>query len=595
MNRPLFIPLAAVLVLASPRAQDPVEPAPTAPAKLKVDRVDLEGSYADLPEQGFDLTALLAGGGKPPKDFYAMRAKLEELAKGRADSPVLLDLAQPVDLNGAQLAELARTIAKIRASGRRTYAYLENGGPVHLQLAAMCDEVLMAEMGVLDVAAPSLSVSFLKDLFDLLGVRFDVVRCGDFKGAVEPYVLPRMSDHLREHYLQMVARMNRELVERVATGRNLTADKVRALQAQRVVLAHEAKAAGLVDRLVPWVGANAALQAALGRDDVEFHAVLAPAKKRQSFNPMAILAELFAPKKDKEIEEPSIAVVHLNGGIVDGKEAQPGSMVSGATVKLIRQVADDANIKAVVLRVNSPGGSATASEAIRVALTDLAAKKPVVFSMGRVAGSGGYWITCIGRPILAEVGTITGSIGVFGLKPDLGALFRRVGMHEEMVALDPSAAMTSPSRGWTEAEQARMQQMVDGVYERFLALVAKSRGLTVDAVLPLAGGRVYSGDHAVELRLVDKVGGLDEALAMVRKEAGLADDVAVTHLPRPRSFMDAMVEQLVSARSLVPEGPARVLLARLGPVPAAMTVLQDVLAGGGVPRVWALTPDVTLR
>lgn len=593
----LLSPLAAQgdTVTASASTTVSVKPAPKAADKLTVERVDLRGAYADLPEQGFDLTALLAGGGSPPKDFYAMLGRLDGLAKGDAKVPVLFDLTQAVALNGPQLTEIARVLDRARAAGRKTYAYLEGAATTQLQLAALCDQVVMADMGTIDFTAPSLSVAFMKDLFDLLGVRFDVVRCGDFKGAVEPYMLPRMSEHLRAHFLDMVTRMNAEIVARVSKHRKLGKEQVRALQGKRLIRASEAKAAGLVDRLVPWVGPERAMQIVLGNDDLEFTAVLEEAKKRQSFNPLAILGELFAPKKEKEVDEPAIAVVHLNGAIVDGDKAQAGSMVSGATVKLIRQVADDANIKAVVLRVNSPGGSATASEAIRLALVDLAEKKPVVYSMGRVAGSGGYWITCIGRPILAEIGTITGSIGVFGMKPDLGGLFRRVGMHEELIALDASAEMMLPTRGWTEAEQASMQAMVDEVYERFLALVAKSRGLDVATVMPLAGGRVYSGDHAKELRLIDRVGGLDDALAMVRKEAGVGDDIEVTHLPRPRNFMESITEQMLSAKALVPDGPARILLARLGSSVSAMTVLLDACAGDGAVRVWALAPDLVVR
>jgi protease-4 len=168
-------------------------------------------------------------------------------------------------------------------------------------------------------------------------------------------------------------------------------------------------------------------------------------------------------------------------------------------------------------------------------------------------------------------------------------------MHEELIALDASAEMMLPTRGWTEAEQASMQRMVDEVYERFLGLVAKSRGLYVETVLPLAGGRIYSGDNAKELRLIDRVGGLEDALAMVRKEAGVGDDIEVTHLPRPRNFLESITEQMLSARALVPEGPARMLLARLGASVSAMTVLLDACAGEGAVRIWALTPDLVVR
>lgn len=581
-------------------AEKGAESKPAEKSKFTIHKVDLKGAFADLPEQGFDLTSLLSGGGAPAKDFYELVGKLASLATAEGQAPVLFDLTAPLSLNQAQMAEVERVMAKLRASGKKTYAYLESAATPHYRIAAMCDEVWLADMGGIDLAAPSLSSTYMKDLYDFLGVQFDVVRCGDFKGAAEPYMVARMSEHLRAHYLQMLTHMNGALVQGIAARRNLRPERVRELQGRRMLRAAEAKAAGLVDKLVPWVGAEHAAQQMLGRDDLAFESVLASKKKRAA-NPLTVLTEMFAPKKDEELDEPAIAVLHLNGPIVDGDKAQAGSMVSGATVKAIRALADDQNVKAVVARVNSPGGSATASEAIRLALADLAAKKPLVYSMGYVAGSGGYWITCIGRPILAEVGTITGSIGVLAVKPNLGALFRRVGMHDETIALDSSAELMSPARGWTDAEKVQMQEMVDDVYKRFLDMVAKSRKLTVAEVMPLAGGRVYAGNHAVELKLVDKVGGLDEALAMVRAEAKLDAKCKVIHAPKPRSPLSSFADEFMSVRALLPEGPSRALLARFGAATAAVTILQDALVGPGAqggpgaPRVWAFTPDLELR
>ena len=151
-------------------------------------------------------------------------------------------------------------------------------------------------------------------------------------------------------------------------------------------------------------------------------------------------------------------------------------MVSGPTVKLLDKLADNEMVKGVVLRINSPGGSATASEAIRLAIARLAKKKPVVFSMGEMAASGGYWITAIGEPILAEVGTITGSIGVFGMRFQPGALMRRVGIHSEIVSIDDGPQMDAMDRPWTPEARAKIQRGVDDVYDRFLRLVAESRG-----------------------------------------------------------------------------------------------------------------------
>ncbi|MEO6593851.1 MAG: S49 family peptidase, partial [Planctomycetota bacterium] len=243
---------------------------------------------------------------------------------------------------------------------------------------------------------------------DLLGIQVEVTRVGAFKGAVEPYMLPAMSDHLRAHYEAMLRSMNDDVVRCIATGRKLSPDKVREMQAQRLFTAKEAKQNGLIDELVQWSGVERAIAKVRGDEQFEL-ASAEPKKQKQSRDLMTLISSLLRQKKDEEIEDPQLVVLHLSGSIVDGDKPAPGSMVSGVAAKKIDELADNELVKGVVVRINSPGGSATASEAIRLALQRLAVKKPVVFSMGDLAASGGYWITTIGRPLLAEVGTITGS------------------------------------------------------------------------------------------------------------------------------------------------------------------------------------------
>ena len=178
----------------------------------------------------------------------------------------------------------------------------------------------------------------------------------------------------------------------------------------------------------------------------------------------------------------TIVVLHLSGAIVTGKTESPGSIVSQPTVRLIDQVIEDDNVKGVVVRINSPGGSASASEVIRVKLAELAKKKPTVVSMGEMAASGGYWISCIDAPVYAERGTITGSIGVFSMKLSAGALLRRVGVHIESLSLDDSAGMMALDQGWSSEQQEQLQKMVDEVYDRFLTLTAQHRELTKEQV-----------------------------------------------------------------------------------------------------------------
>jgi protease IV len=460
-----------------------------------------------------------------------------------------------------------------------------------MQLAAQCDRVILADMGSVELPSVAISVTFMKDALDLLGVEMEVVRCGDFKGAVEPFLLSSMSKHLRKHYRKMVGKMNDDVVRRIANGRGLTHGKVRELQAQRLITAKQALEAGLVDELVPWIGAKKAFAKVAGGKAVRYKSAFRK-KQRKSLNFFTLMTNLLNPKKETAADiEDGLVVLHLSGAIVDGRTAAPGSIVSGPTVKTINQIAKDKNAKAVVVRINSPGGSATASEAIVLALKELAKKKPVVFSMGSVAASGGYYVTCIGRPIFAEAATITGSIGVFGMKPNVGALMRRVGLHEEIIGLDEGAEMVSLEKSWSGEHRAVMQNFVNEVYDRFTSHVSASRDIPVHDVLKIAGGRVWSGEQAVANGLVDRIGGLDAAMAMVAKEAKLGDDYEVNHLPEPVDPMDAMMRNLVGVRAVLPTSTLQLIAKRAGGFESALRILVDALTADRPTHVWMMMPE----
>ena len=566
-------------------------------AKQKIPSLKLSGAFADLAEQAFDPTALLmGGGGKPPKPFFELIDKIDELGKDAAVSTILLDLSEGVHFNLPQQREVERSLGRLRGAGKKLVCYLEGADTSTYQVAAQCDRVLMADMGAVDLRSPAMSIMFLKDAFDLLGISFEVSRVGEFKGAVEPYTRADMSEHLREHYRKMLESMNQDIVRRIASGRRLDAAKVRELQGQRLFQAKDAMVAGLIDKLVPWTGAKRALAMELGNDDFELADAM-PKKAKKSRDLFSLLGELLKGKKETEIEDPQIVVLELSGTIVDGSTDSPGNMVSGPTVKLIDKLADSEQVKGVVVRINSPGGSATASEAIRLGLQRLAAKKPVVFSMGELAASGGYWITTIGKPIFAEPGTITGSIGVFSLRMQMGALMRRLGLHDEMIALDDSATWDATDRPWGDDAKARVQAFVDDVYDRFLTNVAASRRLDTKTVDSIGGGRVWSGAQAVELKLVDTLGGLGDALAMVKKQAGVADDIEVDHLPKPRSFADTLFEGLFESSVMAGErGRLATLLQQFGRIDTLVTLLRQALAGDTGGKVWALLPgDLRVR
>ncbi len=511
------------------------------PPKTKVQLLKLSGIYVDFNEpMGIDPTMLLMNSiPAKQKSFYKLCEFLEDLGENESIPFVVLDLSDPMFLmNPAQLDEMNRRLKVLKSRNKKIYAWLESASSEHLSLAAACDEVIMADFGGVDFPSMSMETAFYRDAMDLIGIKASVVRAGDFKGAVEPFMNAQMSDHLRQHYVEMLESMNDARVSAIAKGRGLPVANIRDIQKKRFLLPKEALSKDLVDQLAPFGSMKETIAKSIGKEIDWIEPSKKAPKEMSFFEVMSVV--MSGPKgSTNRLKEPSIVVLHLSGVIQDGKQPSPGSLVAGPIVEQIEKLINDSRVHGVVVRINSPGGSATASEAIRQALQKLADKKPTVVSMGEVAASGGYWISCIGAPVYAEPSTLTGSIGVFSLKLSFGSLLRRIGVHMETIALDPSAAAFSMERPWSDEDVSVLQETIDDVYQRFLKLVADSRKMSVEKVGPLAGGRVWSGAQAKEHHLVDELGGVDDCLAVVAKKAKL-DKYSIVHRPEPSTGFELL-------------------------------------------------------
>lgn len=574
-----------------------------APPKKQLRAIALSGSYEDFVQPpSLDPTALLLGGGVgKSKSFFRLCDYLQEMGDEENLAYVLFDLSDTaIEMNSAQLDELSRRIEKLKAKGKKTIAWLENASNAHLAIAACCDEIIMADFGGVDMPSSSLDTMFYREVMDLVGVKASVVRAGDFKGAVEPYTNTTMSEHLKSHYVAMLDSINKAQVSRITKGRGLTTEVVRELQKKRMLLPAEALAAGLVTKLAPYGSMKRTIQDSIGK---EFEWTIPKAKPKRELSLFEIMSKAMAgPKEVARTKDDSIAVLHLSGAIVDGKETSPGEIVAGPMVKTIDELIQDERIKGVVVRVNSPGGSATASEAIRQALDELARKKPVVFSMGEVAASGGYWVTCIGQPIYAERATITGSIGVFSLKLSIGSLLRRVGVHVESVLLDESAASNAIDRAWSESEVANLQRFIDDVYERFIALASQSRNIPSEKLKTLAGGRVWSGEQAKTHGLIDEIGGVDDCIAAVAKKANVEKYKVISRPDAPTGFdlfrlLDESANNDIAAEHVgvlktLEQNLLGVLAQRGFRLDTTRALLNSALkTSPGRPDIWALMPQ----
>jgi len=328
--------------------------------KTKIERIVLSGTYVDLvgPAELDPLSLVMGDGPSRGKSFYKLCDFLEELSKKEDVDHVVFDLsANSLNFNLAQLDELLRRIELVKKAGKKLAAWLENPSPTHLAIAAACDHVAMSDFGGIDMPSKSLQSLFYRDAMDLLGVKASVVRAGNFKGAVEPYLNSVMSTHLRDHYLDMLSTMNDAEVSMIAKGRGLTNEQVRDLQKQRVLLPKEALAAELVDELAP-TGTLKATMARWAGAEGEVDWIEKGRSSRKEMSVFELMSKMMSggSSSSSRIRKPSIAVMHLSGTIVDGTKTSAGSIVSGPTVKVIRELIDDEKVEGVVVRINSPGG-----------------------------------------------------------------------------------------------------------------------------------------------------------------------------------------------------------------------------------------------
>lgn len=435
----------------------------------------------------------------------------------------------------ASLEELRRAIMDFKKSGKFVLAYGDNYTQGAYYVASAADKVLLNPSGMLDWRGISSQPVFYKELLDKIGVRMQVFRVGTFKSAVEPYTLTEMSPANRAQVQSFIDDIWENICKDVAASRRLKTDTLDAF-ADRYITFSDARSyvkMGLVDGLTYIDGVRTQLRALAGTDDL--HMVEA--------RELAMLDEP-AGHDDK------VAVYYAYGSIVDQSTASPfggsAEIVGAKVVDDLDRLMNDDDVKAVVLRINSGGGSAYASEQMWHAVQLLRQKKPVVVSMGGMAASGGYYMACGADCIYAEPTTLTGSIGIFGMVPDAsGLLTEKLGLHFDVVKTNEAADFGAMGRSFNERESVSMQQYVNSGYRLFLNRVATGRKMRVADVDSIAQGRVWTGAQAVKIKLVDKLGTLDDAVAEAARRAGVKR-YDVMRAPAPLSWIDQLMESTTS-------------------------------------------------
>lgn len=442
----------------------------------------------------------------------------------------------------AVLEELREALAAFKSSGKFIVSYNESYSQGQYYLASVADRIYIQPEGGMDWSGLSASVMFYKGLFDKLDLKAEVFRptACRYKSAVEPYILDRMSDANREQMQELVNSLWGTISGEVARARGIDSVKMQRLtDALAVSLPEDALREGFVDGVV-YEDQMRDVFAELGvetgdRDD-------------DTFISLGDYAAMVGPDVSN-LGADRVAILYADGQIVDGHGS--GDAVYGNSLAAqLRDLRGDDAVKAVVVRVNSPGGSALASDVIWREMELLRAEKPVVVSMGSYAASGGYYISCPADVIVADRTTLTGSIGVFGmfLNP-IDALKNKLGITLDGVRSNTSAGMGSYT-ALTPAERASIMRGVDKVYTTFTGHVAEGRNLPVERVLEIAGGRVWSGADALEIGLVDALGGLKTAIALAVDKAGLTDYRVVEVLETPSGLAAMLTAMNVSVRKL---------------------------------------------
>ncbi len=469
----------------------------------------------------------------------------------------------------ATLKEVRKALAEFKAAGKKIVAYDLDWTEREYYLGSLGDRILMNPLGVMEINGLASEGTFFAEALQRLGVGVQVTRVGRYKSAVEPFVSNQRSPESQQQTQQLLNDLWGNFVAAVVEFRDFDQTQLQQLvNTQGIFTATEAQNNGLVDRLTHFDQVVEELKKLSNSKEDE------RTFKQISLPTYAKVAETNKQLPAVRQSKNQVAVLYAEGEIVSGY-GSPTQIGGDRLAKELRDLRLDDSVKAVVLRVNSPGGSATASDVIRREVELTREVKPVVVSMGNVAASGGYWISTYGSRIFAEANTITGSIGVFGVLLNVQQLANKNGITWDVVKTNPLADLDTIARPKTPAELARIQSIVDRIYEEFLTIVSDSRNLPKDRVQEIAQGRVWSGQEAKKIGLVDEIGGLNQAIAAAAEIAKLGDDWQTKEYPKQRRWEEIFVERLIGSRVAANHTPLDPLTVKLQNLKEDLEILRN--------------------
>ena len=471
-------------------------------------QIDLEGALVDRSQDNSFSEALSKAMGKDSENSIGLDDLLDNIEKAKNDSNIVGIYLKGGSLSSgvASMKEIRNALLGFKKSGKFIIAYADNYSQKIYYLASVANKILINPQGMLELKGLSSESMFLKNTLDKLGVEMQIVKVGTFKSAVEPLINTKMSDANRQQVTVYLHSIWNNILKEISISRNIPVYKLNTYADEMMMFqpTERSKELKLVDSLVYIDQVENIIKSQIKNAEKDLR-----------------LIKHFAMTKvaDKKItEETKIAVIYAIGEISD--EMGEG-IVAREIVKTIGEVAKDSTIKSVVLRVSSPGGSAYASEQIWHALSELKKAKPLIISMGDYAASGGYYISCMGDVIVAQPTTITGSIGIFGVIPNIQGLNDKIGITYDGVKTNKMSDAITVNRRFTPEERDLMQNYVNRGYELFVKRCAEGRKKSITQIKDIAEGRVWTGEDALKIGLVDKIGGLEDAIQLAASRAKL--------------------------------------------------------------------------
>lgn len=503
------------------------------------------------------------------REAATLRGLVEMLHKARRDPRIKTVLLRPASLQlpyWGKVQELRDAILDFRKSGKDVVAFLEYGGDREYYLATAASKVFLLPSSPLDLTGVASYEIFLRGAFDKIGATPDYIHIGDYKTATNQLMEKGFTKAHREMTESLNRDMYEQMVRGIAQARKKSEAEVRALLDQGPFVPEEALRVGLVDDLAY-------------EDELDDRV---PALRQRSKDTWIEGSDYqrSAPVGGGPRARSRIAVLYAVGVITSGKSAfDPlnGTVVGSDTiVEQIRRIRDDDSIKAIVVRIDSPGGSSVASDVIwreLIITRDQKPSRPLITSMSDLAASGGYYIALPGQVIVAQPATLTGSIGIYTGKVAIGGTLDKIGITRETVISGANADLESPFTPFSPAQRAKMQQLIQGFYEDFVEKVAQSRKTTPEKIDAVAQGRVWTGQQAREHGLVDQLGGLDTAIAIAKERAKIpaSEDVELVEYPGKRTLFETLSEEFGSTQAnafglLLGHGEARAMGAITAPV-----------------------------